>query len=235
MAQTDTKPANSRKSRPQRADTKMRILDAAQDLFNERGVNAVTTNHIAAELGISPGNLYYHYRNKEDIIWHLFQRVEIEVDPILNVEKGEIIDAERMASDITRVMQVMMDFRFLFSDIVGLVNRDPRMEEEFRALQERTVERIAGTFHQSYAAGPIVADTPQVIVEALARNMWILIINWISFVQSSKTEPGAPITKLDLAHGVFHIFTMMRPYMSKESIEDLESMFDFSAIEPPSR
>jgi len=230
MASTDSKTAPARKQKPARADTKTRILDTAQDLFNERGVNSVTTNHIAAELGISPGNLYYHYRNKEDIVWHLFQRVEVAVDPILRFEPGEIIDAERMASDITRVMQVMMDFRFLFSDIVGLVNRDPRIREEFRALQDRTVQRIAGTFRTSYAAGPLVDETPDFIIEALARNLWMIIINWISFVQSANDDPNAPITQADLAQGVFHIFAMMRPYTSDEAIKDLESMFDFTKM-----
>ncbi|MEO8876132.1 MAG: helix-turn-helix domain-containing protein, partial [Polyangiaceae bacterium] len=46
--------------------TKDRVLHMAVRMFNRQGTSAVTTNHIAAELGMSPGNLYYHYRNKED-------------------------------------------------------------------------------------------------------------------------------------------------------------------------
>lgn len=227
---TEQKQASERKPRAPRTDTKAKILDTAQKLFNERGVNAVTTNHIAAELGISPGNLYYHYRNKEDIVWHLFERVEQEVDPILHVEPGEVIGAERMAFDIAKVMQVMMDYRFLFADIIGLVQRDARMQGEFRELQQRTIDRIAGTFRRSYAAGPLLKDTPQPLVEALARNMWLLMINWIGFVQSSAKGADEPITPADLTRGVFHVFAMMRPYMSDQSIADLEAMFDFSEL-----
>ena len=57
-------------------DTKSRILAGALALFNERSAGAVTTNHIAEALGMSPGNLYYHYRNKEEIVRALFGQLQ---------------------------------------------------------------------------------------------------------------------------------------------------------------
>src|SRR5512137_3067511 len=69
-------------------DTRERILDAALVLFNADGSHAVSTRHIAARLGISPGNLYYHFGNKEEIVLCLYERIEHALDALLAPERG---------------------------------------------------------------------------------------------------------------------------------------------------
>lgn len=54
------------------SQTRQRVLDAAIGLFNDRGAGTVTTHDSAKACAISPGNLYYHLRNKEEIVRALF-------------------------------------------------------------------------------------------------------------------------------------------------------------------
>ena len=60
--------------------TAQRILEAALDLFNRFGEPNVSTTLVAGELGISPGNLYYHYPAKDELINRLYADYETELD-----------------------------------------------------------------------------------------------------------------------------------------------------------
>ena len=77
-------------------DTKTRILDTALNLFNRAGERNVTTNHIAEDLGISPGNLYYHYRNKAAIVAALFERYQEQIRDLLTVPEGPLTWQDKM-------------------------------------------------------------------------------------------------------------------------------------------
>jgi AcrR family transcriptional regulator len=55
------------------------ILDAAETLFAHIGYEQTTTNHIAAQAGISPGSLYQFFANKEEIAQALARRYTEEL------------------------------------------------------------------------------------------------------------------------------------------------------------
>ena len=59
--------------------TRDRILECALQLFNEKGEPNVSTMEVANEMGISPGNLYYHFHGKEPLILGLFERFQNEL------------------------------------------------------------------------------------------------------------------------------------------------------------
>ena len=77
--------------------TRDRIVAESLALFNGQGERNVTTNHIAAHLGISPGNLYYHFRNKQMIIAELFAQYEAQVDSFLRLPEGRALTVEAVS------------------------------------------------------------------------------------------------------------------------------------------
>ena len=66
-------------------DTKARIMDVAIHMFSERGYEAVSIRDICGEVGIKESSLYYHFRNKQDILDSLFTRFEEHVNSLLAV------------------------------------------------------------------------------------------------------------------------------------------------------
>jgi len=108
-------PAKSQpKPRPKpvpKPGNRQRIIEATVQLMNEQG-GAVGTSQIAEFLGISPGNLYYHFRNREEILRELFDGLSRELDEVLRVEPGEPIPVERLVACYTGGAKVLWRYRF---------------------------------------------------------------------------------------------------------------------------
>ena len=77
-----------------RVKTSERIVQTSLELFNQQGERSVSTNHIAAHMEISPGNLYYHFPNKQAIIAVLFSEYESLVDSFLRPPQGRAATVE---------------------------------------------------------------------------------------------------------------------------------------------
>ena len=95
--------------------TKDRIIATALRLFNEEGEPNVTTNHIADEMDISPGNLYYHYRSKDDIIWQIFLDYEKKINQVLTPDENlNYTSMEDMWFYLHMIFEVISEYRFLY-------------------------------------------------------------------------------------------------------------------------
>ena len=70
--------------------TRDKIITTAINLFNLHGTKAVSTNHISKEMGISPGNLYYHFSNKNDIIRSIAKKLSNELSPIFHIQLNSV-------------------------------------------------------------------------------------------------------------------------------------------------
>lgn len=77
-----------------RIKTSERIVQNSLELFNQQGERSISTNHIAAHMEISPGNLYYHFPNKQAIIAVLFSEYESLVDSFLRPPQGRAATVE---------------------------------------------------------------------------------------------------------------------------------------------
>ncbi len=112
--------------------TRDRILECALQLFNEQGEPNVTTLEIATEMGISPGNLYYHFHRKEPLILALFERFHNELAPLLNPPANARLDVEDYWLFLHLIVERLAQYRFLFQDLSNLAGRLPKLAHGIR-------------------------------------------------------------------------------------------------------
>src|SRR5215218_10087602 len=107
--------------------TRERILETSLALMNREGEPHVTTADIADEMNISPGNLYYHFRNKDDIIGELYDALEAEVDPLLDVPA----EGTRTVEDLWLLLHLLFErmgkYRFFYRDLDEINSRNRRI------------------------------------------------------------------------------------------------------------
>lgn len=163
--------------------TKERILQLSLQLFNERGERLVTTNHIAAELNMSPGNLYYHFRNKSEIIKELMEQYQSETLEMLALPDDRVLDA----NDKIRYFQVLSSqlwaYRFLHRDVYHLVENN----EDFRKMYPRFAGQVMQQGQKVYKAfvNAGLMEMTDSEIEALTINLWIVLTNWTNFLYMS--------------------------------------------------
>ena len=116
--------------------TRERILDTALMLFNESGTAVVSTNHIAAACGISPGNLYYHFRNKEEIIRALFDRMFVKWGQSLMPTDRPLSLAD-LQGIVRGAFAMLGEYRFIYRELIALLRRDEYLQRRWAELRER--------------------------------------------------------------------------------------------------
>lgn len=170
-------------SLPKALKTKDRILQISLQLFNERGERSVTTNHIAAELGISPGNLYYHFRNKHEIIKELMYQYQVETLEMLSLPEDRPLTTNDKISYFQVLSGQLWNYRFIHRDVYHLVESN----EDFKKIYPRFAGQVmqqGQRIYQAFVDAGLMKMTASEI-EALIINLWIVLTNWTNFLYMS--------------------------------------------------
>lgn len=191
--------------------TRERIIEASLELFNAQGERSVTTNHLAAHLGISPGNLYYHFRNKQAIIAELFAQYESRVDTFLRRPDGRALTVEDKTFYLEALLAAMWHYRFLHRDLEHLLETDPELAARYREFARRCLASATSVYQGFVESGILEMNDEQ--IEALTFNSWIIITSWVRFLCSIRSNPGDLSEEL-MRRGIYQILALESGYVS---------------------
>ena len=115
--------------------TRELILDVALVLLNERGESSVTSVDLAHEMNISPGNLYYHFKGKEEVVEELYAQYHARIlhalQEITSQAKG---DAKETLAALSVVSDILQQFKFFSHDLRGIHERYPSLRSSLSKL-----------------------------------------------------------------------------------------------------
>ncbi|HEX4859112.1 MAG TPA: TetR/AcrR family transcriptional regulator [Usitatibacteraceae bacterium] len=223
-----TTPANPSAPQSRSARTRARILAVSLELFNQRGEANVTTGHIADELDISPGNLYYHFRNKDAIIHELFAGFEKAID----IGPGEVEDPAMAMEDLWLYLHLMFEriwqYRFLYRNLNDLLMRDAKLKSHFNIIIGHKREAIHALCAALVEAGAMRAS-PRAI-DMLTENILVIATFWLNYEHLSARRPGRLEAEQrqdnHLTHGVAQVMALVAPFLIGEAREHLDHLID---------
>jgi AcrR family transcriptional regulator len=187
--------------------TRQRILDASLSMFNAQGEPNVTTNHIADELEISPGNLYYHFRNKDDIIEQLFGGYEQRMDAALGAPSGRLPGLEDIWLQLHLVFECIWDYRFLYRDLVDILSRNRRLRLRFARIQKRADDQAHQVMRGQVHAGVMRASATE--VDAAATNILVIATFWMNYAAAR----GDHDEQASIRDGIVQEMMLLAPFL----------------------
>ena len=198
---------------------KERIVEAAIRLFNEKGTAAVSTNHIAQEAGISPGNLYYHYGNKEEIIRAVFGRMISVWEVMAELPRDRAPTLADLRAVLEETYSVLWEYRFFYREFVALLRRDPELGRRYRDVREGGLANTVVLLESFVASGVLRKPEDPNAVPELAKLIWLIVEFWLPFLEMGEEAVGPERSK----EGVGLMMRILEPYMTEETLAKLGS------------
>jgi AcrR family transcriptional regulator len=194
--------------------TAERILEVTLELFNRFGEPNVSTTLISAEMGISPGNLYYHYPAKDELINSLFDRYERSLNELLNASDN-VRDVEDAWFFMHSLFELIWQYRFLYRDLNDLLSKNRRLETHFQFVLKNKTRSVRAMLDSMSRAGAMSIDSRE--IEPTATSMVVLLTYWLSYeyVRDPRKALEPESAQAALMRGAHHVLNLLVPYLEQ--------------------
>ncbi len=203
--------------------TAARSLGVTLELFNRFGEPNVSTTLISSELNISPGNLYYHFPAKDELVNALFTRYETSLNELLSAAPG-VHDVEDAWFFMHTLFELVWQYRFLYRDLNDLLSKNRRLEAQIKdgLLHKTTAFR---TVLDSLEHEGVLAITVSER-EATATHMVVMLTWWLSYeyVRNPRHALEPESAQASLLRGAKHVLSLLSPFAAGENKAHLQAL-----------
>jgi AcrR family transcriptional regulator len=195
--------------------TAERILEVTLDLFNRFGEPNVSTTLISAELGISPGNLYYHYPAKDELINALYRQYERSLVEIL-MASDDVCNVEDAWFFMHTLFERIWHHRFLYRDLSDLLSKNRQLETQFQLMMRHKTRAIRAMLDSMGRAGSLRLDARE--LDTTANCMVVVLTYWLNFeyVRDPRHALEPDHAEQALLRGAAHVLNLLAPYMEAQ-------------------
>ena len=203
--------------------TAERILEVTLELFNRFGEPNVSTTLISAELGISPGNLYYHYPAKDELINSLFERYERSLGELLSASEG-VRNVEDAWFFLHSLFEIIWEYRFLYRDLNDLLSKNRLLETRFQTVLKNKSRAIRHLLDGMSRHGAVSIDARE--TEPTATSMVVVLTYWLSFeyVRDPRNALEPDNAQQALLRGAHHVLNLLAPYLEATQRQHLMTL-----------
>ena len=199
--------------------TKEKILNLARQLFNEQGVHQVSAKTIATHLNISDGNLRYHFRTKEDIVYGLYMRL---VDR-LNQEFEQRQTHTTLASMVQALRFTFAQFneyRFLLLDFTSVMRQYPTVRTHYQELHRARQQQFSTAVRTLTETGVLRSDIDTSQYHRLATHLTIISDAWLAHAEI--------LYQTEVANSLMHFthltFSLLFPYLTEAGQQEYHAL-----------
>jgi Transcriptional regulator len=198
-------------------DTKKAIIETSVSLFNEYGISAVSTNHIAKKMGISPGNLYYHFRNKEEIIRAIYDEMIafMNVDDLLRQSE---INLDGIKNLFGKAVQLNYQYRFFYNSIVELLKGDEKLLRKYTENRAQRKAEYIALIDALAETGILILGMTKETKEKIFDQVWFISEFWVVNLNIT----GEKLEKAGMDGLLEMIFKMFLPFLTEKGSEMMD-------------
>lgn len=193
--------------------TKERILECALKLFNEKGLENVPTRMISKELQISPGNLTYHFKKKEEIIYALYLQLVNEISIVFQSQLSSELTLKSMFEGYQNIYVAQLKYRFCMIDFVQLMRTQPKIKAHFNELMEFRKIQFSALFQKGVEQGILMPEPFPGLYQMVGLNMSIHGDYWLSHAEVLFPNSNQQALEIYSASSRLLLF----PYLTDES------------------